>query len=391
MSMTLPTSVLLFLLATGASAQSVFVVAPAPGPGVFSTDIQPAINAAVDGDVVLVKSGAYSGFTIDAKSVSVVADASANVVANGRVFVSNLSASKYTLLQGLTIQGNTSTPAVVLLNDPGPIWIESCNVTGGTRNASGLVGVSVSSCPSVVIQRSVMTGGNGGNGGTIHQGAPGLHVANSTVSVSDSQCIGGNGAAASGGFGTAGLRVLAASTVFASGTIFQGGNGSPGAPGINTDSAVILLQCTTIPGSSTLPFPQPPPIVVNGSGSVQTLPGVARHFATTSPVREGQTTTITASGVPGELTGFLFSPSPGPVVLMLPFEGTLALPAGNADWFALGAIPAGGTLSTPIVVPNLPPTLQSTSFWCQSVFFDAPFTYAVIGPASAVVVLDAVL
>src|SRR5262245_20334465 len=93
------------LLATGASAQSVFVVASVPGPGVFSTDIQPAVDAAADGDVVLVKAGAYSGFTINAKGVSVVADAGASVVANGLVFVSSLSASQNVLLQRLVVHG----------------------------------------------------------------------------------------------------------------------------------------------------------------------------------------------------------------------------------------------------------------------------------------------
>lgn len=409
MSTTFPTLALALLLACGASAQSVFVVAPVLGPGVFSTDIQPAINAAAEGDLVLVKAGTYSGFTINAKSVSVVADAGASVVANGFVFVSGLAASQHALLQGLTLHGDNSNPAIVLLNDPGAIWIESCDVTGGTQNGTGLVAVSVNSCPSVVIERSIMTGGSGAVGNTNDMGAPALHVAGpaSSVAVGDSQCIGGNGAPTfltglpNSGYGGPGLRIVTGST-FASGTSFQGGNGAPpvphlfagggAAPGINTQGALTLLQCTSTPGITGNPaLPVPPPIVVGFGGSLQTLPGVARHFATTSPMREGQTATITAGGLAGEFAGFLFAPSPGPVVLMLPFEGALALSFANVDAFALGTIPAGGTLSTPIVVPNLPPTLQSGTFWCQSVFFDAQLTYALIGPASAVVVLDSTL
>ena len=280
MSTTLTTLALAFLLAASASAQTVYVVAPMPGPGVFSTDIQPAIDAAVDGDLVLVKSGSYSGFNITAKGISVVADAGASVVANGLVFISNISATQFVLLQGLTTHGDTTSPAIILLNAPGPIWIESCNVTGGVRNASGLVGVQISTCPSVVIERSVMTGGSGAAGGTTDQGAPGLHVANSTVTVGDSLCIGGNGAPTlvlgpNAGFGAAGLRVLAASTVFASGTTFKGGNGAPPAPpnfpgggagsGINTSGAVTVLECTSTSGHTGNPnFPAPPPIVILG-------------------------------------------------------------------------------------------------------------------------------
>lgn len=400
-TLTLTTFTLAFLLAAGASAQSVFVVAPVPGAGVFSTDIQTAINAAVDGDLVLVKGGSYPGFTINAKSISIVADTGASVVTNGQVFVSNLAASQSLLLQGITVLGNSSVPSLLTLNSPGPIWIESCNVTGGTRSASGLVAVSINSCPSVVIQRSIMIGGSGAPGGTTDMGAPGLHVANSTVSVSDSQCVGGNGAhtttgGPNAGIGGSGMRIVTGS-VFASGTAFKGGNGAapappfPGGaagPGIHTTGAVAVFDCTLTVGHSSPNFPLPPPIVVVGAGTAQTLPGVARHFVTTTPVREGQTATITASGVAGELTGFLFSASPGPLFLMLPLDGALALPAGNADWFALGTIPPNGTLSSQLVVPNLPATLQQMTFWCQSVFYDAQLTNIVIGPASAIVVLD---
>ena len=48
----------LFVLAaigSRAPCQQVWVVAPAPGPGVSFTDIQPAIDAASDGDTVLVR------------------------------------------------------------------------------------------------------------------------------------------------------------------------------------------------------------------------------------------------------------------------------------------------------------------------------------------------
>ena len=399
MSKTLATFALALLLAAGASAQSVFVVAPAPGPGVFSTDIQPAIDAAANGDLVLVRSGSYSGFTIDGKGVSVVADAGAAVVADGLVTVSHVSVSQRVLLQGLTVHGDNSTSAIITQDAPGPIWIESCTVTGGTGNGPGLVAVTVNSCPSVVIQRSVMTGGNGTSIGTTTMGGPALHVANSGVAVGDSQCFGGNGAqpvTGGGGSGGPGLRVLTG-FVFASGTAFNGGTGAapappflggPGGPGINTTAPVTTLQCTLVGGPGT---PSGSPSVVNGAGSVAILPDAAEHFSITSPVREGQAMTITAGGVPGSTAWFLFSAAPAPVVLLLPFEGALAVPA-SAPMFALGVLPAGGTLTTPpIVVPNLPAALQSATIWCQSFFVGPPLTHAMLGPTSALVLLDAAL
>src|SRR6187402_812579 len=142
MSTTLTTFAFALLLAAGASAQAVFVVAPVAGPGVFSTDIQPAVDAAANGDLVLVRAGTYFGFTIDGKGVSVVADAGATVVANGLVTVSHVSASQRVLLQGLTVHGDNSSSAIITQDAPGPIWIESCTVTGGTRSGPGLVAVT---------------------------------------------------------------------------------------------------------------------------------------------------------------------------------------------------------------------------------------------------------
>jgi pectin methylesterase-like acyl-CoA thioesterase len=123
MSKFLITFTLALLLAAGASAQSVFVVAPVAGPGVFSTDIQPAVDAAANGDLVLVKAGTYSGFTIDAKGVSVIADAGAAAVANGLVFVSNVSASQRVLLSTSRTRGSpwptrTASAATARLRPP---------------------------------------------------------------------------------------------------------------------------------------------------------------------------------------------------------------------------------------------------------------------------------
>jgi hypothetical protein len=398
MSLTLTTSALALLLAASASAQSVFVVAPVAGPGVFSTDIQPAVDAAANGDLVLVKAGSYSGFTINAKGVSVIADAGAAVVANGSVFVENISLSQRVLLQGLTVHGDSLIQAILAQNSPGSIWIESCNATGGTLiSGPGIVGVAANSCSSLVIQRSVMTGGNGVTAGTVDMGGPALHIANSEVAVGDSQGFGGIGApppTGGGGFGGSGLRVLTG-FAFASGSAFNGGAGAapvppfpggPGGAGINPGAPVTTLQCTAVGGPG---FPNGAATVANAPGSIAILPGSAEHFSITSPVREGQTTTITAGGAPGETAWLLFSPSPATVKLLLPFKGALVLPAG-ATAFALGVIPAGGTLSTPVVMPNLPAGLQSATVWCQSLFFP-PLAHAVIGPSSALVILDAAL
>ena len=67
------------LLVPAASA-GVIVVDPAAGPGFDFTLLSDAIDAAVTGDVILLRSGTYDGsFEIGAQAVSIVADAGAVV------------------------------------------------------------------------------------------------------------------------------------------------------------------------------------------------------------------------------------------------------------------------------------------------------------------------
>lgn len=57
-------------------AQSVHVVDAAAGP---IMQIQAAVDAAVDGDLILVRSGLYGQVTINAKSLTIMADVGAQV------------------------------------------------------------------------------------------------------------------------------------------------------------------------------------------------------------------------------------------------------------------------------------------------------------------------
>jgi hypothetical protein len=63
------------LCAAPAIAQSVWIVDDGGGAGVDFTDIPAAVAAAGEGDLILVRDGFYSDFTIDAKSLTVLADA----------------------------------------------------------------------------------------------------------------------------------------------------------------------------------------------------------------------------------------------------------------------------------------------------------------------------
>src|SRR5262245_50864538 len=56
--------------------QTVWVVDDNGGPGVDFTDIPPAIAAAADGDILLVKAGSYSHFTLSGKGLRILGEGS---------------------------------------------------------------------------------------------------------------------------------------------------------------------------------------------------------------------------------------------------------------------------------------------------------------------------
>ena len=74
----------LILLAPAAAAQGNVILVDDDGGSSF-TVLQDAVDAALEGDTILVKSGTYTRLVIDGKSVSVVADADAKVLIPGTV------------------------------------------------------------------------------------------------------------------------------------------------------------------------------------------------------------------------------------------------------------------------------------------------------------------
>ncbi|HEX5011641.1 MAG TPA: hypothetical protein VFY71_14705, partial [Planctomycetota bacterium] len=93
------------LAATPAAAQgALWIVDDDGGPGVDATDIQAAIDAAADGDVILVRSGVYSSLVLDGRSLSVIGEDGEDVeLAPGTVSVAHLAADQRVLLRGLDV------------------------------------------------------------------------------------------------------------------------------------------------------------------------------------------------------------------------------------------------------------------------------------------------
>ena len=397
-------------LAARVGAQQVFVVAPSPGPGVFSTTIQPAVNAAVDGDIVLVKAGTYGGFNMFHKGITVSAEAGA-AVSTTAIHVETPPAGTRLVLRGLTVvpSAGATTAAVTLNGCPGPVWIERCTLqgVGGAFKGSNGIGLHALNSPSVVVESSVVRGAQTFMVPTI-AGASAIEAYNSKLYVHDCEIVGGDanpspfGLASPGGAGISTYRSL----LYVSGSTVHGGNGaSVVAPGVNGgnggpglsmfgDSFALATTFTGgaggaggLGGSAGSPGL---PVQIQ-AGTFTTLPGSARHFATESPVRELAVSNFSLTGAPGEIAAVIASPEPDLGFLFTPFSGPLLVSGTNALALQLAVLPPSGTATVPISIPSLGASSQGGIVFIQSFFFDSPLTTVSLGPVSALVVLDQTL
>src|SRR5262245_19294398 len=378
--------------------------AAAGAAGSACTARQPATNAAASGAVVLVRAGTYTGFSIQAKSLSIVADAGATVDVSGSSHINLLGADQRVELQGLRLRNlqpisGPSEPPLQISDCAGIVWLEGVDATAqGWISTSSIAGLRVTNCASVALLRCTvravpaffLVGG---------PGEPALRSLSSTLAIDDGTfegatsfthdpfgpAPGGPGADIAGGF------------AFASGATFKGGGGggsltigAPGGPGLLANGTFVSLDCTFVGGpgglAGTFPAPTGPPTA--GSGPITTLAGTARHFEITSPVRELQPATLHFKGLPGENACALLSDLSDPVFIFPLFAGAFCVSLGNVNALLFDVIPPSGASDVAIPMPDFLPSLMGGRIYFQSFFFDPAVTYVVLGPPSLFVLLD---
>jgi len=394
-----------------ASAQNanVLVVDVAGGAGSAFTDIQTAINAAASGDIVLVRAGSYSAISIQAKSLSVVADAGAVVTVFGTSRIGALTTDQRVEVKdlqftNLQVVGAPSTPPLVITSCAGVVWLEHVDSTAQigyfTQQIPGLL---VTDCASVALMRCTALGmpnGPFGNPGT----APGLSATSSTLAIFDGTFQGSPAPpSVSGGAGATFIKCFA----FASATLFQGGQGGSsislagnGGTGVYVASdgfpghgELVSLGCTFAGGPGGIgPYGgngfTGPPSVTEYGGTITTIPGVPRHFEIESPARELQSATLHFWGLPGENACALLSDLSDPVFIFPLFAGAFCVSLGNVNALLFDVIPPSGKADVSIPMPDFLPSLMGGRIYFQSFFFDPAVTYVVLGPPSLFVLLD---
>lgn len=244
---------LLVCSAFNAAHAGVHVVGSLPGPGVDFTDIQSAIDAAVDGDVIVVKSGTFPDpIVIDGKSLIVDAIGNTYMFSNdqgpAQVLVKNLGPDQSVNLRRffIELQNPLGGTGLQVLDCEGRVWLEEFSVTNAVgdgivvRNSAQVVMTDVSSSVGVFstgtdLPRAVhafviedgsnvqaynltawgSTGGLDSSTALPLEGGDAMRLTDSTLTLMAGAMTGGGGGSALvggcllGAPGGAGLRVIA--------------------------------------------------------------------------------------------------------------------------------------------------------------------------------------
>jgi len=248
------------------------------GPADYA-DINDAIAAASDGDVILIADGLYFPFALD-KSLTLLGD---------------LGGPRPRVLGESTVAGvETFTLAGLQLHEllvddvPGRGRIDDCQIGHGGVSSVGIYATfRIANCEQVLVTRSTCQGKTGND--SFYE-SPGILVVASTVAVVDCLVYGGRGGDA--GFdgypGQPGIDIYQGSDVLVAGTTAIGGDGgdaelpifgcdSSAASAIEVDESTLTVRGNRFDDLvSGYPCGQPGrPAAIFASGSTVTVSGVA--------------------------------------------------------------------------------------------------------------------
>jgi len=381
------------LLSAAARGQAVHVVANAPGPGVEFTSVQAAIDAATDGDIVLLRPGTYGDANLGAKSLALAGDVG-GVEAVGRI--TSAGASGRVLLKSLKAGG---TGNAVSVNSPScGVSIEDCDFTAISGSSIGQTRLLVTSSAFVTATRTLVEGSALGGRALFVQSTP-------IATLYGGSFTGAHGLDTVGtpaGPGGAALRVEGG-FAFVSAATCQGGSGGsaplgPAKAGDGGNGAELVAVAmrslgSTFAGGAPGVAGSPPgdfgvPVALFSGSTWTTLPQTARTFSASTVVREGQTATLTFGGAPGEFAGLVYALGAGPPLHLPEWNGMLIPELATADALLLATLDTNGAASFSFVAPQLPAGVEGVRLVVQPLYFDAAATNVVLGPPATILIVD---
>lgn len=351
------------LMAAGPAfaADYVWIVDDSGGPGVDFTNIPDAVDAAGDGDVLLIQAGYYSGglTTIDGKSLTICADADATVILDDLYFrVKNLAAHQTVTFREL--RSSQYSPVYVTAmefkNNAGTIWVEDCDLFGGFHSPSFPL-IRIESCDRVIFERTVLKG----RYTELYMEDPvsGLEAWDSSVYLHGCTVWGGTGIGPHGFYMTYGASavVIHGGFLYAAGCAFHGcdsGDGDAG-HGVHLADGDPSYYHTNVVHEGGSAFTPPglagSPIQVD-SGFEQELTSTPNSFSATSPHRSNTNVTLTFEGAPNDDVVLLFNTDPT-AKFFLGYKGPLLVKPSNMWIWHLGSLSPAGTKVVSFKVPAL--------------------------------------
>lgn len=345
------------------------------GPGDF-TEIQPAVTAAVDGDIVLVSPGIYSGFHVHDKDLRVLGGPDVSV--QGALVVSGLASSRTVVIADLDVNAAQSDePALLVSACEGPVRIVRCSLLGDDSDWSddgscyclgGQPGATIVASRDVYFVETVVEGGYGS--GSEREG---IDLTDSRLALYDCQVVGGEGEGSpyihfggDGGVGIHPVGPLATARCVGAGTLFRGGDGGDaydwGGDGghgfVKGSMGSDVLDCTFVGGTGGLgglSYGSDGGAVVDDGGGMpfNVYPGTLRRLHMPRFVVGGAAFPVTVHGEPGDVVELHWSERtewkqvPSKYGVWLP-----ETPPSEAK--LLGVVPASGVLvtETSVTVPG---------------------------------------
>lgn len=396
------TLLLLALAPLPARADGVRIL-QAPGLGLLP-DIQTAIDAAADGDVLIVAPGAYAPFVVDDRSIWIVAMEPGSVSISGTVLVSGTTNKDVVVMIGIEALGLAqdfqSDPGLNLSANNGRLRFQQCRFTGGkgtladtsmgagepTRGDGGH-GVFAYDNKRVTFVDCTLEGGVGGGKDSLNyedeggDGGHGVHAELSTVVVYDSAVTGGEGGVGGSWGGKGGNGYHAADFgVVAVGCDLSGGDGgytwdflccTGGSGGdavfVDTTAQAQLTDNFYLrgnPGGACCGVPVGAfGKLKNGDGVIVEHPVPARTFTASHIASDGALWKVEAAVEPGDVAFFYGSRRP---VFQVPFPvwGVFLTPLPTMPIAYPGAL-----FGKPFGAPKLSPTLGDLTAFDQLPMF----------------------
>jgi hypothetical protein len=404
MRLSLVLAFLLGLLAMPSSLHAEVLIVDDDGSGDF-LDMPSAVNAAAEGDIILVRAPHVTAFTLFAKSLTIVGIPSGeeSPTVHGELIIAGLTAHQQVVLSTLQLQGNVGPPgytggvALTVVDSEGLVSLWHCDLRGGPGSAVGSdlpqpggIALIAYSVASVALSSCTLVGGSGS--ATVPQagdGGIGMSVASASVFLAQTSVEGGVGGGdiattATGGAGGAGL-LIELGTLFTGGldVVLRGGDGGAGSAQWGDGGAGAVLDSFSLvrvrggapqggdgaaATSSSAADGKDGQALVTTGGVLDTLPGVVPEF-----------TGLDAFALPGETISFSVSPQgsgSGAKLLLASLEATAAYIGGQKSpllvqgpWIAGGLLMPKGVLA--VQLPPLPAGLDGVTVlvqaWAQGV------------------------